>query len=129
MNTFIPLTNFNDIAELLDDRRLNRQRSDLTALLKELAKEPDEDDHPLVKMWRGHERFLIRYGSAICFEFQARGNNGQTLEKILEYRNVFGDETDCEPEWWGRDDVHDLHKSYLVRSATVSLSTVLARYQ
>ena len=116
MNIFVPVTDFTEIAECLDDRRLNRQRSDVTAVLRKLMDESAEDDHPLVKMWRGNERFLCRYGLAICMEHQARGNSGQTAQKILEYRNEFGVETDVEPEWWGRDEVHDSHKSYLVRA-------------
>lgn len=116
MNTFVPVTDFNQIAEMLDDRRLNRQRADVTAILRKLMEEESEDDHPLVKMWRGNERFLCRYGMAICMEHQARGNTGQTAEKILEYRAQFDPETDVEPEWWGETKVHDSHKSYLVRS-------------
>lgn len=116
MNTYIPFPDFHKSAEVLDDRRLNRQRSDISSLLKSLTSEPDEDDHPLVKMWRGHERFLIRYGMAICFEWQSRGNADQTLEKIIEYNNVFGPETDDVPEWWGREHLHLSHQSHLLRS-------------
>lgn len=115
MNTFVPVTDFNEIAELLDDRRLNRQRTDITALLRKLMIEESDDDHALVKMWRGNERFLCRFGVAVCMEHQARGNAGQTAEKILEYRGNFDPETDVAPEWWGDEAVHDSHKSYLVR--------------
>lgn len=116
MKTFLPYEDFAMSAEVLDDRRLARQRTDVVAILKKLLVPATEDDHPAVKMWRGSERVLCNYGLVICFEHQSRGNSGVTMEKINEYRSEFPLESDVKPEWLGDEAFHDSHKSYLLRS-------------
>lgn len=116
MNTLLPLPDLAASAECLDDRRLNRQRSDIVALLKKLDAPVDEKDHPLVKMWRGNEPFLIKYGMIVCIEHQSRGNRDATLARIMEFSDTFEDSTKEPPEWWGDEKFHDSHKSYLLRS-------------
>lgn len=117
MNTLVPYDEIMAIAECFDDRRLNRQRSDVTSVLRALLVEEEVDDHATIKMWRGSERFLIEYGVAMCLEYNARGNNDQTMQKILEFRNIFVDPRMTEPpEWWGDERLMEAHRSYLLRS-------------
>lgn len=117
MKTYLPYPDVNKSAEVLDDRRLNRQRSDVVAILKKLDEAPaSEEDHPAVKMWRGNELFLIKYGMAVCIEYQSRGNQGMTLEKIMEFQDQFDSSSSEPPEWWGNEKFHTSHKSYLLRS-------------
>lgn len=114
--TFITHDSILEIAEGLDDNRLNRQRSEVTAILKSLLKPADDEDHSSVKMWRGNERYLIRYGIAMCVEWQGRGNNDETMAKILQYQSVFHESSDAQPEWWGNEELINSHRSYLLRS-------------
>ena len=115
MKTFLPFEDFHHTAEALDDRRLARQRSDVVAILKKLTEPETEEDHAAIKMWRGHEALLIQYGTAICLEYRARGNNDQTLERIMEFASEF--ESTCKkPEWLGDIKFHRSNQSYLSRS-------------
>lgn len=116
MNTYLPYADFDKTAETLDDKRLNKQRSDVMTILKALS-EPapeDGDEHSSVKMWRGNEMALIRYGMAICLEWKIRGNADQTLPKIMEHRSQFEEHTD-DPEWLGDEAFHESHQSHLLR--------------
>lgn len=119
MQTYLPLPDCAASAAILDDRRLNKQRSDIMQLLKKLAEPASDEDHPLVKMWRGNELFLIdKYAPAIMFEWMSRENNDNTLIKVMEFRKDYPvDEghTDDPPEWFGDPVLHDAHKSYLLR--------------
>lgn len=115
MQTWMPYEDPFQTAAVLDDRRLNKQRSDIVQLLKSLEKPESEDDKPLTRMWRGNELWLIdRYAPAICFEWASRENNDATLEKILAFRPQFAEGTPDPPEWVGGP-IHDAHKSYLLR--------------
>lgn len=114
--TFITHDDISQIAECLDDARLNRQRSDVSQILKALLNPTNDEEHAAIKMWRGNERFLIKYGMNICVEWQARGNNDETMPKLLQYKSVFHENSDVAPEWWGSEDVILAHRSYLLRS-------------
>ena len=114
--TFITHDDINEIAECLDNARLNRQRSDVSQILKALLNPTDDDDTVSVKMWRGNERFLMKYGMTICMEWQSRGNTDETMVKIMQYRSVFHEDSEQPPEWWGSEDVINSHRSYLLRS-------------
>ena len=56
MQTFLPYADFNKSAEVLDNRRLNKQILEGYQILKVLGN-PDPRagwrNHPAVKMWRG----------------------------------------------------------------------------
>lgn len=120
MNTLVPLSDVNACAEVLEERHLNRLRSDIVQVLKgccEPAPEPGSEvkEHPAIKMWRGNEPFLIKFGTAVCIEWQSRGNSDATLKKILGFKSDFEESSREQPEWWGNEEVHDSHKSYLLR--------------
>jgi hypothetical protein len=91
MQTFLPIatTNFEDIAKMLDRQRLNKQALEgWQILMVNLELDPDGNNrkpkgwvnHPAVKMWKGHERTLLRYILAMTDEWVARG-----------YRTTIGD--------------------------------------
>lgn len=113
MNTYVPLPDLNENASVLDDKRLNKQRADILAILTRCFEEPAEDEHPSITMWRGNEGFLINYGIAICIEYQARGNIDNTLKKIIAFKSQTRDTEP--PEWWGGN-IHSAHRSYLLRA-------------
>lgn len=117
MNTLLPFPDFTASAECLDNVRLNKQRSDVVQILKALAEpvSPDSKEHGAVKMWRGNEQALIRYGMTMCVEWQSRGNQDATLKKILAYRSVFSESSTEDPEWLGDERLHLSHRASLLR--------------
>jgi hypothetical protein len=83
MQTFIPQSSFVKSAACLDMKRLGKQRVECLQILHALTN-PDYgwQNHPAVRMWRGHERALAHYGIAICDEWIGRGYNDSCLAKI-----------------------------------------------
>ena len=115
MQTFLPYSSFIRTARCLDRQRLGKQRVECLQILKALSGESKGwKTHPAVLMWKGHERFLIKYGEVICKEWISRGYNDNTLQKIVEYNEVFGGPT-IRPPWLGNQRFHLGHKSNLVR--------------
>lgn len=83
MQTFVPLTSsFEDIAKVLDNKRLNKQALEGWQILMNLLELDPEgnhriskgwSNHPAVRMWRGHEVALYRYIIAMVDEWKRRG--------------------------------------------------------
>lgn len=86
MQTFLPYRDFRKSAEVLDQRRLGKQRVETLQLLKSLTL-PDYGwkNHPASKMWRGYEEALILYGIVICQEWIKRGYNDSCLPQIVAF--------------------------------------------
>lgn len=116
MNTWLPDSDFIRSAEILDTKRLDRQRADVLNILKACCEPKPEQqrEHPAITMWRGSEQVLIQYGAAICLEWRSRGNSDTLLAKILPYSEFFS-EGDIQPEWLGDNPFHTSHQSYLMR--------------
>jgi hypothetical protein len=83
MQTFVPLTStVDDIAKVLDNKRLNKQALEGWQILMTLLElDPQGNhrvpkgwyNHPAVKMWRGHEMALFMYVNAMVEEWKSRG--------------------------------------------------------
>ena len=90
MQTFLPSISFEQSAKWLDNARLGKQRVECLQILKALT---DSDygwqNHPAVKMWRGHEIALGFYGIDICNEWMNRGYKDSCLDKIIELTEQF----------------------------------------
>jgi hypothetical protein len=117
MNIYMPFPDLTKSAECLDDRRLDKVRSDISAVLRACAESAPADgkEHSAVKMWRGNERFLINYGIAVCSEWMSRGNADITLGKMIKMKADFPPDSDQPPEWFGTDELHKSHQSMLLR--------------
>lgn len=113
MITFLPRPSYLQSARDLDRARLGKQRIEVTAILRTL-KEKDGPwlNHPAIRMWRGHEQSLIRYGLEICDEWRSRGYKDSIRDQLLALW-LPGDPP--KPEWFGRPDVHRSHRANLVR--------------
>ena len=71
-------------------------------------------NHPAVQMWRGYESALKEYYNTIVLEWISRGykNNMPFYSvKITTTDNFL-------PNWFGRKDFHDAHKSNLLKKDT-----------
>jgi hypothetical protein len=92
MQTFIPQTSsFEQIAQELDNKRLNKQVLEawqLMLVLTSLNPQGEHRDpkgwrnHPAAKMWEGHEKALALYATIMCDEWLKRGYKSTMIPKI-----------------------------------------------
>ena len=114
MQTFLPYPNFSDCAAVLDTARLGKQRVETLQILKALTTPAyGWQNHPAVKMWRGHVASLVVYGLAICDEWKRRGFNDTCAEKIAAH--MPDDAGFSHPKWLGNAEFHASHRSNLLR--------------
>ena len=115
MITFCPLTDVNAIAQLLDNKRLNAQRTEAGAILKWL-RTPKRyarfQTAGFCTMWAHNMEALAVYYNAMLREWLARGFNvvvGKFEGCVLgrEDEVVF-------PGWWGNSLLHSNHRTALL---------------
>ena len=112
MQTFIPYPTIADsVAHLARDRRrLGKQRVEVVQILGTLAgRSRGWANHPAVRMWRHHARFLAEYGLVVCAAWTAFGYRDTCADRIRELAATFPESEAAAPPWWGRDDVHGSH--------------------
>lgn len=76
VNTFIPFSNFDHCAAVLDNRRLGKQRVEAAQILACLASSSPTRgwrNHPAVLMWTGYSAALSAYYNAVVREWIRRG--------------------------------------------------------
>ncbi|TKK86839.1 cytoplasmic protein [Herbidospora galbida] len=127
MQTFLPYADFTATAEVLDARRLGKQRVEAIQVLRATS----IDDygwrhHPAAKMWRGYEEALVRYGLAICDRWCSTGRAdtcAATLRQDLgRFTGIATIRTQAAlaeagelPPWLGDPGFHLSHRSALLR--------------
>jgi hypothetical protein len=123
VQTFVPFPDFRRSAQVLDDRRLGKQRVEALQIARALTR-PGYGwrHHPAVRMWRGHPEALARYAREVCDEWRRRGHPDTCLVQIEAELDVADPPTQDElaasgrlPAWVGDDAVHRSHRSALVR--------------
>ena len=126
MQTFLPVSDFRTSADLLDDRRLGKQRVECLQVIRGLTV-PGYGwrHHPAVLMWKGHEEALGRYSFTCCEVWSGLGHAdtcAATLGTDLAAAGVIAVRTQPElaaagalPSWLGDEDFHRSHQSALVR--------------
>ena len=113
MQTFLPYPSFIESAKVLDWRRLGKQRVECKQIYNALTMPKyGWQNHPAVKMWRGHEAILAIYGMTVCLEWRDRGYKDSLLPWFvsrmpLDYWPF--------PAWIGDETVHASHRSNLLR--------------
>lgn len=125
MQTFIPVTdNFEAMAKVLDNKRLNKQALEGWQILMVLTKlNPDGTprtvkgwaNHPAVKMWQGHEGMLLEYIYQMVKEWKARGYKstiGDKAKETYEFAQLLGivDNSDiiAYPKWMADSELYEL---------------------
>jgi hypothetical protein len=108
MQTFLPYPNFELSAEILDNKRLGKQRVEALQLLQ-----GSWANHPAAKMWKGFHFALCNYGIAICCEWTSRGFKDSCEAQIREIKLNLAD-TGL-PIWLGNELFHASHRSNLLR--------------
>ena len=109
MQTFLPYPDFEKTAQVLDYRRLGRQRVEAYQILRTLSGlSRGWSNHPAVRMWRGYELALSAYMNSMIREWVHRGYNNRMFLVELTGRYEY-------PPWLGDPDFHAAHRSNLLR--------------
>lgn len=121
MQTFLPYPDFTATALVLDPRRLGKQRVEALQVLRGLIV-PGYGwrHHPAVKMWKGYEEALVRYGLEMCVAWTALGHADTVAATLTAAYGPARTQQELTrvvavPPWLGREDVHRSHRSALVR--------------
>ena len=126
MQTFVPYADFARTAEVLDTKRLGKQRVEVIQIVRALTVPGYAwSSHPAVLMWKGYEEALGSYGLAMVEEWQRRGF-GDTcaatiaadlakvgVERLRSYPELA--EAGDLPPWLFDESVQRSHRSALVR--------------
>lgn len=123
MQTFLPYPSFTKSAEVLDNKRLGKQRVEAYQILRtNLGLSNGWKNHPACKMWKGHEYALAIYGLAVCREWIERGFKDTVYNKINDLVLFIPAPKDrrsyCagyKPSWLGNMEFHLSHRSNLSR--------------
>jgi len=121
VNTFLPVPDYAESAQILDYRRLGKQRVEALQIVKaNLGLTKGWINHPAAVMWRGHEASLISYGAAMCAEWIARGYRDSCLPQFLHYMDILlvGGHLSIvsgPPPWLENTRFHESHQSNLLR--------------
>jgi hypothetical protein len=109
MQTFLPYPSFIESVRVLDYRRLGKQRVEAFQILKALN-DPEYgwQNHPAVRMWRGHMDALKIYYNYCIDEWVRRGyKNTMQKRQDIQLKPV--------PPWFGDEAFHAAHRSNLLR--------------
>lgn len=114
MQTFLPYSSCHRTAEVLDWRRLGKQRVEAYQILNILTGKTVKKgwiNHPAVKMWRGYENGLKFYLNEMIHEWQRRGYKNTMATYDIPERAI----DDLFPPWYGNEKFHAAHRSNLLR--------------
>lgn len=107
MQTFLPVADFRASAEMLDYRRLGKQRVEARQLIQALVVGSGGwYNHPAAGMWANSIAALMRYHDVCIDEWIRRG-----------YRNTmpkFNERCYAMPVWFGDDEFHSRHRAALL---------------
>lgn len=116
MQTFLPYEDFKRSAEVLDYRRLGKQRVETWQLIRAINGETmGWRNHPAAVMWRGYVPALALYGKVICEEWIQRGYQDQMLQRFELISSGHGPKNLQFPPWLGSYNFHVSHRSNLIR--------------
>ena len=116
MQTFLPYADMRLSLACLDDQRLGKQRAEALQVLNALSAFRERrpygwKNHPVARMWRGHDDALRLYLNLSLDEWERRGFRNNMP------RHSFGSEDPALPAWWGAERLHASHRSNLLRKA------------
>ncbi|HEX2316611.1 MAG TPA: MSMEG_6728 family protein [Thermomonospora sp.] len=127
MQTFLPYADFAATARVLDARRLGKQRVETIQVLRGLTV-PGYGwrHHPAVRMWKGYEEALVRYGLEICLYWCSLGRAdtcaATLMSDLADATDLTGVRAQPElaeagelPPWLGDPGFHRSHQSSLLR--------------
>lgn len=127
MQTFLPWPSFGGTADVLDDRRLGKQRVEVLQVLRALTVAGyGWRHHPVVAMWAGYEEALSCYGLAVCRAWTQAGRSdtcaasiraqleAATGSAVVRSQDELAGAGEL-PPWLGDPGFHRSHRSALLR--------------
>jgi hypothetical protein len=131
MQTFVPLASSTAIAQVLDNKRLNKQALEGWQILMNLLELDPEgnhrtpkgwSNHPAVKMWKGHEVRLYLYILAMTDEWKRRGfkttiaDKASATIKVAREQGLIEDPVHSvsDPSWWHLEPIRSSHRRALL---------------
>lgn len=109
MQTFLPHSDFVTSAQVLDYRRLGKQRVEAYQILRTLNGQSNGwKNHPATKMWEGYETALGLYLAVMVEEWVNRG-----YKNNIEYSSWLSGEL-VYPKWLGDERLHSSHRAALL---------------
>lgn len=131
MQTFLPFEDFALSAEVLHDKHLFNQLNEGYIVLKSCVSPLGGwPNHPVTRMWRGHEGILYDYCMAIYNEVDERVVDGKfkpntgfdvycRIRNLVEIFPKIGDvRRRGHPSWLGNREFHLAHRRNLVRKSS-----------
>ena len=126
MQTFLPYSDFERSALVLDDKRLGKQRVETIQIVRALTVPGYAwASHPAVLMWKGYEEALGRYGLTCCEVWIERGFGDTCAATITSDLRAAGVDmirsqadlqaADALPPWLDDEAMQTSHQSSLVR--------------
>lgn len=107
MQTFLPYSDFQKSVEVLDYKRLGKQRVETFQVLNILLERTESKgwrNHPVTIMWRGYEEAMKLYQNITIQEWIKRGyKNTMSYEPVDSSKLIF-------PPWLGNEDFHFSHR-------------------
>jgi hypothetical protein len=117
MQTFLPFSDFKKSFQILDWKRLGKQRVEALTILNAIEGKTRKDgkpykgwrNHPCVLMWRNYIPALKLYHNLSILEWIKRGyNNNMQLFNLEETQIAY-------PHWLGFPQYHASHRANLLR--------------
>jgi hypothetical protein len=112
VQTFLPYADFQKSVEVLDYRRLGKQRVESFQVLNVLLNRTQTKgwrNHPVTLMWTGYESALKLYQNITIREWIRRGYNNNMSNEEIEPCSA------AMPIWFGNEEFHRSHRSNLLR--------------
>jgi hypothetical protein len=116
VQTFLPFPDLRASCQVLDDRRLGKQRVETYQVLRALTwPRYAWKNHPAVRMWRGFVPGLVAYGLESCREWTRRGHADAVAPQLLAWSGGAPPSEYDLPPWFGLEALHLSHRSALLR--------------
>lgn len=112
MQTFLPYPDLVKSVQVLDYKRLGKQRVETFQVLNILLnRTPTKGwrNHPVTRMWTGYEEALKLYQNHTISEWILRGYNNNMKFEEVDTKNL------VMPKWFGLSEFHRSHRSNLLR--------------
>jgi hypothetical protein len=99
MQTFLPYASFERSVQVLDSKRLGKQRVETMQIMRALTGNGGLHGgwqaHPVARMWRGHLAWLMEYQRVTCHEWsEVRGHKDTCYAKALAALETDGEEAE-----------------------------------
>lgn len=121
MQTFLPYADIDKTAQVLDVKRLGKQRVEAVQIIRKLLNITETKgwgNHPATRMWRGYEPYLVKvYLRKIMDEWIRRGYKNTKCEEhwqeFIQHPSIADVDPVAPP--WIDDEFCKSHQSNLIR--------------